>query len=376
LGRSGRPLTWGVAIGLSVVIAHSEARAGECTLPTPACHLENGQELLKTDPKRAAEELLASYNLDERTETLALYATALQLDHRYALALETWQRIIVFRESELDAAKSVRGSSRRKAAAAAAQKGMDQAAEAIIKLWASVGRVRIQLPAGQQLTVTRDGVEVDPSRDVLVNAGRDELVFARKDGASKRVVVEVAAGGSARIEAPTAADLAPPKPAKPAAPKPAAPKPAAPKLEPKPAAPEPAAPEDQAKQPEAPLTTVRLVEEPRSRTMSRVGLGLAAGGVVALGMAGGLAYLSGSDYDRARELGCSDDGQCPIGPAADRAQRSNDRARLAQISAIGGGALLATGVTLWFVGRKHTHRSATDVTLRLAPSSAAIAWRF
>ncbi|HSK03609.1 MAG TPA: hypothetical protein VK932_20295, partial [Kofleriaceae bacterium] len=103
---------------------------------------------------------------------------------------------------------------------------------------------------------------------------------------------------------------------------------------------------------------------------------LVAGAVVAGGIAGGLGYLADRDYDRALESGCSDAGQCPIGPAADLAERSNDRARLAQISAVGAGALLATGVTLWIVGRGKTRRAATDMSLRVAPSSAAIAWRF
>ncbi|HWU90940.1 MAG TPA: hypothetical protein VN253_26925, partial [Kofleriaceae bacterium] len=136
-------------------------------------------------------------------------------------------------------------------------------------------------------------------------------------------------------------------------------------------------------EPEAPapalasaLATGRSVEEPRSRTMSRVGLGLTVGGAVAVGIAGGLGYLASRDYDRAREIGCSSDGQCPIGPAADLAERSNDRARLAQISAVGGGAMIATGVVMWIVGRGKTRRAAADVTLRVNPSSAAIAWRF
>ena len=80
-GRPWRPST-GLAIVLAVGIAHSEAHAGECTIETPACHLENGKRLIEKDPKRAADELLASYKLDERTDTLALYATALERDRR------------------------------------------------------------------------------------------------------------------------------------------------------------------------------------------------------------------------------------------------------------------------------------------------------
>src|SRR5262249_52265559 len=106
------------------------AWAAPCSAPTPACHLENGTELLTSDPKRAAEELLASYQLDERTDTLALYATALALDHRYALALDTWKRVIMFRDSEPEAARTSTGRKRAAArsTAARAQKQSEQAA--------------------------------------------------------------------------------------------------------------------------------------------------------------------------------------------------------------------------------------------------------
>jgi hypothetical protein len=387
-GLLRRSAGW-LAIGVSVALLHTEAHAGECTPPSPECHLKNGKELLDGDPKRAADELLASYKLDERTDTLVLYATALERDKRYAVALETWQRVIVFRESELEAAKenAAKGGKRQRAAARAAmaksEKGMEQAAEAIMKLWPSVGRVRVRIPAGEQLAVSRGGAEVDPSRDVLVNAGRDELVFTRKDGSTKRVVVEVAAGGSAKVDAPTAEAIAkatpkkadPPRPQKIEQPRPA--KVEAPVAAELPKAKPPAEPVVAAEErPSPPLTTVRLAEEPRSRTMSRVGIGLVAGAVVAGGIAGTLGYLADRDYDDAIAGGCSADGQCPFGPAADLAQRSNDRARIAQISAIGAGAMLATGVTLYIVGRGKTRRAATDVTLRVAPSSAAIAWRF
>ncbi|HSK00755.1 MAG TPA: hypothetical protein VK932_05915, partial [Kofleriaceae bacterium] len=257
-----RNASW-VALCISGVIAHQEAHAGECTPSTPECHLENGSELLDSDPKRAADELLASYKLDERTDTLALYATALERARRYASALETWQRVIVFRESELDAAKAAaRSSSSRKRAAARtakarAQKGLEQAAEAIIRLWPSVGKARVRVPAGQQIAVSRDGIEVDVSRDVLVNAGRDELVFTRKDGSAARVVVEVAAGGSVKIDAP-AEQVATP-----------APKPAPAPM--KPMAAEEAEPVAASARPAPPLAKVRLVDEPRSPTMSRIG---------------------------------------------------------------------------------------------------------
>lgn len=353
-----------------MALSQSEALAGECTLATPECHLENGKQLLTTDPRRAAEELLASYKLDERTDTLALYATALQADRKYALALETWQRVIVFRESELDAAKEAarKASSSKKAAAKAAAErariAMEQAGEAIIKLWPSVGRVRVRIPAGQQIAVTRDGVEVDVSKDVVVNAGKDELVFTRKGGSPQRVVVEVAAGGSKQIDAPEPA-AEPVKPMKVEPPRP------------EPVKEEPAKEEAPEAKPLAePAGSLRVTAEPRSRTMSRIGLGLAAGGLIAGGIAGTFGYLASSDFDDAKAAGCSDSGQCPFGPAAELAERSNDRARVAQITAIGGGALVVTGAVLWIYGRGKPRRAAPEVTLHVSPSSTAVGWRF
>jgi hypothetical protein len=349
------------------------AWAETCAPPTPACHLENGKALLTANPRRAAEELLASFKLDERTDTLELYATALQLDHRYALALETWKRVIVFRDSEVETAREVaRTATGRKLAAAEktmarAQKQSEEAAAAIIKLWPEVGRVRIRIAPGQQFAVSHDGVEVDVSRDVLVNAGGDELVFTRKDGSVERVAVEVAPGGVAKIDAP-AEVVARPEAQKPESKPDPKPEPK-PELLPRQA--EPPEPED------TELSATRFVEQPRSPTMARVGLGLTAGAVVAGGIAGSFGYLASRDHDRSRELGCNASDQCPFGPAADLAQRSNDRARVAQITAIAGGALLATGVTLWIVGRGKTRRPAPpDIALHVGPSSTSIAWRF
>jgi hypothetical protein len=351
----------------SVLALGRVAWAEPCTAPTSGCHLENGKELLATDPRRAADELLASYQLDERTDTLVLYATALGLDHRYALALDTWKRVIVFRDSELEAAReAARTSAGRKrtaarAVAARAQKQSEQAAEAIIRLWSHVGRVRIRLAPGASIAVSRDGAVVDPAADVIVNAGGDELVFTHKDGSVERVAVQVAAGAFAKIDAPAGPGNKPAVPADAHVAQPA--KPAA-RVAPDAVAGEaPAAP--------APARVATRTSEPRWLTMSRVGLGLVAGAVVAGGVAGSFGYLAGRDFDRARAAGCSNDGRCPFGMAADLAAQSNHRARIAQISAVGAAALAATGVTLWLVGRGKDHRTVTDVALRVGPMSTS-----
>ncbi len=393
-------------MGLAVVLGRAEAWAEPCSAPTPACHLENGTELLTSDPRRAAEELLASYQLDERTDTLALYATALALDHRYALALDTWKRVIVFRDSELEAAReAARASAGRKraaarAAAARAQKQSEQAAEAIIQLWPRVGRVRIRLAPGPAIAVSRDGAPVDPAQDVIVNAGRDELVFTHPDGSVERVAVQVAAGAFVKIDAPVEPAGTPPAPAaataglaRPAARSDAgvatsakpravdAPVTSAKRVAPSDAAAKPEAADDTAAAaPRPALAAGRVANEPRSIMLSRVGVGLVAGAVVAGGVAGSYGYLASRDFDRARGAGCSGDGRCPFGPAADLAQQSNHRARIAQISAVGAAALAATGVTLWWVGRGETHRTVSDVALHVGSSpgglSTALSGRF
>ncbi len=358
-----------------VVASASPAHAGDCAPPTPECHLANGRKLLASDPKRAAQELLASYRLDERTETLTLYAQALAADKQYALSLETWQRIIVFRESELEAAKE--GMRRRKTAAAAkaqkarAQEASEAAAAEIMKLWASVARVRVNTGA-EQVVVTRGGVEVDASKEILINAGGDELVFTRRDGSTSKAKVQLAAGQSTTIGVPPA-EIAM-KAKLPAREKVST---GTPKTREMPAKKEPAVPSPREAVEPAPSvvetrTSMDIDAQPRSRTMSRVGIGLGVAGVVGLGVAATLGVIASRDFDKAQELGCDADGQCPIGPASDMAQQSNDRARAAQITAIGGGALLATGATLWLLGR----RPATQerMTVSVNPTSITVGW--
>ena len=440
-----------LALCVASVIGHAEARA-ECTAQTPACHLANGKALLERDPRRAAAELLASFQLDERTDTLTLYAVALERDHRYALALDTWKRIITFRDSEVEAANEQqrRTSGRKRAAAVAAaakaEKLSEEAAEAIIQLWPHIGKVRVRVAPGQQLAVTRDGAEVDVAQGVIINAGGDELVFTRGDGSIERVAVQVAPGATLKIDAPAGravkpertvahaeaptrperTELAREAPTKPArtelarAEAPTGPtraeastkpsraeaptrparaeaptKPAhaeaptrsmraeiseksSPKSEPGPvlvATPKPVepAPADPALVEPAPIHLAH--REPDGLfTLSHVGLGLIAGGVLAGGVAGGFAYLSSRDFDRARSAGCTD-SQCPIGPASDLAHQSNDRARIAQYTAIGAGVLAATGVTLWYFGH-HKHHAVEELTLHVGPSSTALSGRF
>jgi hypothetical protein len=97
-------------------------------------------------------------------------------------------------------------------------------------------------------------------------------------------------------------------------------------------------------------------------------------GIVGLGVAATLGVIASNDFDKAQDLGCNSDGQCPIGAATEMAQQSNDRARAAQITAIGGGALLATGATLFILGRRPAKQERMSVSVN--PSSITVGWSF
>jgi hypothetical protein len=358
-----------------VVASASPAHAGDCAPPTPECHLANGQKLIGSDPKRASQELLASYRLDERTDTLTLYAQALTADKQYALALETWQRIIVFRESEIEAANE--GMRLRKTAAASkvkkakAQEASETAAAEIMKLWANVARVRVKLD-GEQVVVTRGGVEVDASKEIMINAGGDELLFTRRDGSMSRARVRLAAGQSTQISVP-AVEIAMKAKARPVEKVSTG----TPKATEMPARTDPVVPSlRDAVEPETSVIETRadvvVDTRPRSTTMTRVGIGLGVAGVVGLGVAATLGVIASRDFDTAQELGCDADGQCPIGAATEMAQQSNDRARAAQITAIGSGALVAAGATLFILGRRPAKQERMTVSVN--PSSISIGW--
>ena len=122
------------------------------------------------------------------------------------------------------------------------------------------------------------------------------------------------------------------------------------------------------------LSTSRFADAPRSPRASRIGVGLALGGVVGFGLAGTFGYLASRDFDDARALGCNSDGDCPIGAATELGLQARDRSRFAQVSAVSGGVLLVTGATLWILGRRPTRRAATDVTISVGPSSIGIGW--
>ncbi len=355
-----------MAFGLAVMLAHSKAFAQDCAPPTPECHLANGRKLLDSDPKAAATELLASYKLDERTETLTLYATALSRDKQYARALETWQRLILFRESEIESAREAMGVasvSKRKAARAAeakAQEASEQAAAEIMKLWPNTAKVRVRLAPGQQYTLSAAGVDLDISKEVLVNANRDELTFTRSDGSAQKLFVEIPAGQTRTVDAPKERGE---KPMPAPMPAPAASMPAPITDEPTPSVVSTKA-----------AMVMRASAEPRSRTMSRVGLGIAAGGVVALGVASTFGLLANRDFNRAQDLGCNSNGDCPVGQAADLGDQAHDRTRVAQIAAIGGGALLVTGATMWILGRGKTHRESSEMTVGVGTNSLSLGW--
>ncbi|HEY4178003.1 MAG TPA: hypothetical protein VGM90_14245 [Kofleriaceae bacterium] len=345
-------------IGLGLALAAAPASADTCDPPSPECHLKNGEKLLKTDPKGAAAELLASYKLDERTDTLTLYAQAVQADGQLGLALETWQRIILFRESEIDAAKEAKGKEKAKANAKAkdAQAKSEEAATEIQKLWGKVGKVKLNgsLAGG---TVTRPGgAEVDASKEILVTSGHDELVFKRADGSTKTLAVEVAAGSTKAYDVPAGSD-------------PTAPGPVPPPV---------VNDESGAKtvvetKPDGQAIT--YTEGPRSKTMANVGLGVAGVGVVGLAVGTTFAIIARGKYSDAKDLGCDSDNNCPTGAATRKARTANDNAQVANVGLIGGGALVVTGAILYYVGHKSV-RKESDVQVSITPDSVGIGWSF
>jgi hypothetical protein len=349
----------GLAVAIAL-LAPTNASAADCTSnPTPACHLAEGNKLVKSNPKQAAVEFLASYKLDERTDTLELYAVALEADKQYALAAETWERIVKYREGELTAAKE------QKKNIAAAQRKMTGAAKAVTKLEANTAKVRIKLNPGPPPKVTRDGNEVDPNKEIWVKAGSDELVFTFADGSSSAVPVQLKAGENVRIDAPKAKPVEPPKP-------PDEPKPP---IDPK----QPEVKQD----PEPPVVGMKDPEvkplppgpaEPHSNFKRNLGLGMIGGGVILAGVATTFAIVASNKFSDAKDAGCDDDANCPAGRATNLAEQSNDNARVAQITGIGAVALIGTGVTLWLLHKKESNKSS--MTINVSGKSAALGWRF
>ncbi len=348
-----------VAIAL---LAPTSARAADCTSnPTPACHLAEGNKLVKSNPKQAAVEFLSSYKLDERTDTLELYAVALEADKQTALAGETWERIVKYRESELTAAKE------QKKNVAAAQRKMDGASKSLKKLEANTAKVRIKLNPGPPPKITRDRNEVDANKEIWVKSGSDELVFTFTDGSSVPVPVNLKAGDNVRIDAPKPK----PKPVEP--PKPIdEPKPP---IEPPPVV---------KKDPDPPV--VGMTEPDRnplppgptetqpSNFKRNVGYGLIGGGVILAGVATTFAIVASNKFSDAKDAGCDADANCPGGRATNLAEQSNDNARVAQITGIGAVALIGTGVTLWLLHKKEANRSS--MTINVTGKSAGFGWRF
>jgi hypothetical protein len=255
------------------------------------------------------------------------------------------------------------------AVAARAKRQADAASVASKKLETKIARVRVKFAPGPKPTVTRDGHEVDATKEILVKAGTDELVFTAKDGTVDKRTLVLTAGENVRIDYPDPAKAAPPKvePPKVDPPKIEQPKVEQPKVEQPKVQPDPVI----VTKPEPSLT-----HSPGSgKNMSRTGIALVGGGVILAGVATTFGILAARDFNRAQDAGCNSDAECPIGsPGADLVDQSNHRARIAQITAIGAVALAGTGVTLWFMGRNKERRA--NVSLKVAPSSATLAWRF
>jgi hypothetical protein len=100
--------------------------------------------------------------------------------------------------------------------------------------------------------------------------------------------------------------------------------------------------------------------------------------VITAGLATTFGILANRDFNKAKDAGCDGNGECPFGSEGiDLVDRSNTKARLSQVFAIGTVALAGTGVTLWYMGRNKERRAhGASMTLQVAPTSATLAWRF
>ena len=104
------------------------------------------------------------------------------------------------------------------------------------------------------------------------------------------------------------------------------------------------------------------------------GLVLAGAGVVGIGTGVGLGLAAQSQFDEAKDDGhCNEELECnPTG--FDLINSAQDKALLADISYGVGGALLITGVVLYFTGP--SEKASSEGTVRVTPGPGALGLGF
>ena len=131
--------------------------------------------------------------------------------------------------------------------------------------------------------------------------------------------------------------------------------------------------------PAEPASPVVLAQQPGQRergwsTLRWTGVGVGAFGIAALGVGAGFGLAAMSKAGTAKNL-CDGDA-CMSQGGVDAANSANDAATVANIGFLGGGALLAAGVTLFVLGAEQSSERRPTAALRwqpqLSPSGAAL----
>jgi hypothetical protein len=313
------------------------AAADECFDSPAVCHLKTGKALLESDPKRASDELYASYKADPKTSTLALYALALERDHRFATSAIYWRRVRARLSTELEDTKQ-----RAVGEATAIEREIKTADSELSGLESHIARVHLRYGGGsaQNVVVARKG-EGDVlnafTDEILVNAPSDQLTVTYGDGQVKQLAIEIAGGGEQTIVVAA--------PAPPASPTP------------------PVLPIEHAESvPSRPPGA-----EPSSQP-NYLGWSLAAGGTVAIGI--GIAFWAAesSKWNDARNAGCLDSGGCPASaqPLGDRANLYGELAIASAVLGVGLGAAAA------YAFLRHREASTVVGVVPTATGAAAI----
>lgn len=121
------------------------------------------------------------------------------------------------------------------------------------------------------------------------------------------------------------------------------------------------------------LIDQRVADERRvAHRRQQVAYGLIGGGAVGLGVAVTLGLLSRSQWHRARDAGCTDDGICPT----DASTRDVDGAALkADVATYLGGAgllLVGAGIFVYATTPKPRPRAELEVTSSITPTAASL----
>ena len=322
-------MKYAIAAFACLTAAASSAVADRCDDAPAVCELNAGKAALASDPAEAAKQLYASYQLDPKPATLAVYAYALHRAHRYAESFEAFTRaktafeaIVAATARTVDGAKAAQDP----AALSRAQREFVDAQNTLQNIESELGllrsltaEVRVRYAAGAPpagLLIARRGAGdvVDPfGHPFIIDTPADTLIVTYPDGQSREIALALAGGATQTVVIP-APDV--PSVAAPANPAPTNPAPAPREI------------------------------EPTHHTARWAGLALLVVGASAASVAGIVAYDAHEDR-------CPD-GMCESMASAVAAADAKSREQLAAGVAIGGGVLALTGLVLAITDPGHS----------------------